>query len=498
MDTQGQIVHAWPTATNTQGAHLAPDGSVVVSFFDSSNVFPGVTGRLQKMDVDGNITWNLLVNGPDRLMHHDFYVLPNGNVLVMTVDNLLRSDALAAGRDPALLPAPNWFPETIIEIEQTGPTTGEIVWEWRSSDHFVQDYDPALPNYGAVADHPELIDINYPPAVLFVGDVHHCNGIDYDPDNDWIIISARQQDEFWLIDHSTTTAEAAGHTGGTRGRGGDLLWRWGNPEAYGRGTPADRQNFRQHDPRFIPDGFPGAGNITFFNNQVTATQSAVMEIELPLDPNGMPFLDPIRGVFGPEAPVWTYMDPALYSPFVSGAQRLENGNTLICQGMNRRLLEVSPAGDLVWEYIEPSPGGFIFQCDYVDRSMWTRVEEVSRSSGGIVSTSAIVDSSYAGHTYIVLGSLSVGGSTPLPGGLSLPFQADQLTVGMLSFPNTPLFINTLGLVGGTGRADSMIYIPGNLIDPALVGLEIELAYAVADGAGTFVKVSNPTVVRIRN
>ena len=65
--------------------------------------------------------------------------------------------------------------------------------------------------------------------------------------------------EFWIIDHGTTTAQAAGHTGGRRGRGGDLLYRWGNPRAYRAGTKADRKLFAQHNAHWIPKGLPGAG-----------------------------------------------------------------------------------------------------------------------------------------------------------------------------------------------------------------------------------------------
>ncbi len=501
VDGQGQLVHSWPNGSiNTQGVHLGPDGSAVIAAFDSNGAFPGVTGVLMKMDFDGNLTWHLSVNSAQRLMHHDFFVLPNGNVLIMTVDNLQQSHALAAGRDPALLPAPNWFPETIIEVEQTGQWSGQIVWEWRLMDHIVQDFDANLPNYGAVSDHPELVNINYPDRVLQIGDWTHCNGIDYDPVNDWIIISARAQNEVWLIDHSTTTAEAAGHTGGARGRGGDILWRWGNPECYGRGTPADRKLFFQHDPRFIPDGYPGAGNITIFNNQVVATptggESAVIEIELPLDGSGTPFLDPATGWFGPSAPVWSYMAPGFYSPFVSGAQRLKTGNTLICQGMSRRLFEVTPAGSVVWEYVDPSPAGFIFQCDHVERSMWARTDEVSRSLGGTISTTTLNDTSDAGNLYLLLATLSGPGSTPLAGGVTLPITADLLTMGMILYPNTPLFIDTFGAINAAGRADAQVFVPGNFLDPALVGAEIDLVYLKFDSANAPAATSNVTKVKI--
>src|SRR5690606_15913622 len=92
------------------------------------------------------------------------------------------------------------------------------------------------------------------------------NAIDYNPQLDQIMISTREFSELWIIDHSTTTAEAAGHTGGRSGKGGDILYRYGNPAAYNRGTRADQKFFYQHDAQWIEPGLPGAGNILVFNN----------------------------------------------------------------------------------------------------------------------------------------------------------------------------------------------------------------------------------------
>ncbi|MGK0204705.1 MAG: hypothetical protein ACI9S9_003790, partial [Planctomycetota bacterium] len=365
VDGQGTVVHSWPGIDNIS-VHMMDDGSLLRGVVEPAVGFPGTTGRLQKLDIDGNLTWDLLVSNAQRLMHHDIEPLPNGNVLLMVADVLPAAEAISNGRDPALLPSAEWLPESILEIQQTGPTTGQVVWEWHVQDHVVQDFNPAKSNFNVVANHPELVDINYPPVALPLGDWNHANGIDYDPINDWIVISARSQDEVWLIDHSTTTAEAAEHVGGVRGRGGDLLWRWGNPEAYDRGTALDRQLFQQHDPRFIPPMFPGAGHITIFNNQHLIDQSAVIEIELPVDGQGLPFIELASNVFGPAAPVWSFAEPGFYSSFVSSAQRLANGNTLICSGAQSRLFEVDASGQTVWSHQHPGTD-IIFHAHSVDR-----------------------------------------------------------------------------------------------------------------------------------
>ena len=94
----------------------------------------------------------------------------------------------------------------------------------------------------------------------------HFNSVDYNPELDQIVVSPREFGELWVIDRSTTIEEAAGRTGGNSGKGGSLLYRWGNPAAYKSGSRADQKLFYQHDPKWIPPGLPGAGNILVFNN----------------------------------------------------------------------------------------------------------------------------------------------------------------------------------------------------------------------------------------
>jgi hypothetical protein len=222
-------------------------------------------------------------------------------------------------------------------------------------DHLAQDVDPSKRNYGVVADHPELLDINYARVGGILGDGNwiHANSIDYNEYYDQIVFSARKTNEFYIIDHSTTTAEAAGHTGGAGGRGGDFLYRWGNPQVYDRGSAADQYFHGIHGVNWIDCGFPGAGNVLVFNNgdRVGSANdwSSVDEILLPL--NAECAYDIRRGEpFGPAAPVWTYGPYGFYAgTWGCGAFRLPDGHTLVCAGESGYVFEIDNAGTIVWD-----------------------------------------------------------------------------------------------------------------------------------------------------
>ncbi|HIG99592.1 MAG TPA: hypothetical protein HA258_03320, partial [Thermoplasmata archaeon] len=178
---------------------------------------------------------------------------------------------------------------------------------------------------------------------------------------DQIMISVHNFDEIWVIDHSTTTEEAIGHIGGNSGKGGDILYRWGNPMAYHAGTITDKKFFSQHDATWIDDSCPGAGNILVFNNgdnRPTGVYSSVDELIPPVNENGQYYREP-GSPFGPSNLIWSYTaDPpeSFYSGVFSGAQRLPDGNTLICDGVDGRFFEVTPEGTLIWQYSNPYPG----------------------------------------------------------------------------------------------------------------------------------------------
>jgi len=225
----------------------------------------GEGGRLEEFDWDGNLVWEFEYSSDQYLSHHDIAPLPNGSVLLLVVEKKSYEECLAAGFTPEMLRDGELIPDSVIEVQPTRPKGGKIVWEWHVWDHLVQDFDRTKANYGDMAAHPELNDVNCNgrPVPAFW---NHMNPIDYNPKLDQILLSVRGCNEIWVLDHSTTTQQAAGHTGGKAGKGGDLIYRWGNPAAYRRGTVSDKQLVQQHDAQWIPDGYPGAGHITIFNN----------------------------------------------------------------------------------------------------------------------------------------------------------------------------------------------------------------------------------------
>lgn len=351
IDEFGRVVHSWTdTSYNFWGApYLRENGNLI------RMSPPGGGGGAHMVEYDwyGNKVWDWLVFDSTYYQHHDIAPLPNGNVLVLARKLHTRDEFIAAGGDTSKMTGTTLFSEMVFEVMPTGPTSGSIVWEWSIMDHLIQDFDSTKANYGVVEDHPELLDLNF--GNKFENWLHG-NGINYNPDLDQIILSLRLMNEFWVIDHSTTTSEAAGHSGGPRGMGGDILYRWGNPQSYRAGDSSDQQLSWQHNAQWISSGCPGEGNILTFNNGNAWNYSSIVEISPTVDMLGN-YPQPSAGVpHEPASPTWIYMaDPpeSFYAYFISGCQRLHNGNTLMCNGPTGEIREVNPAGDIVWLYVNP-------------------------------------------------------------------------------------------------------------------------------------------------
>jgi PKD repeat protein len=360
IDMDGSLKHTW-TSDYPPGAcaKFRPNGNLVRLCNVNNPVFGGgKAGRVEERDWDDNVVWSYELSTDTQCFHHDFDFLPNGNLLLNFWMAYTKQDAIDAGRNPTYLTESGVWMAEAIEIQPVLPSGGNIVWEWNSFDHLVQDYDPSKPNYGDPAAHPELMDLNY--GQIAMADWLHVNAIAYNPDLDQIVLTVNGISEIWVIDHSTTTEEAAGHTGGNCGRGGDILYRWGNPQVYGAGTSADRKLFFQHNSHWIADGLSGAGDIMIFNNQAGYPTgqnfSSVLQITPPLNPDGTYYMT--DGVFGPETATWEYTSNPqnlFFSGSMSSSQRLPGGDTLICSAQQKWIFEVTPDGEVVWEYHNPYP-----------------------------------------------------------------------------------------------------------------------------------------------
>jgi Arylsulfotransferase (ASST) len=396
IDMEGRVVNTWKSdcqpglsAYFLENGHLLRTGQVKNPPFFGG----GSGGRIQEFTWDGKLVWDYTYVNDTQLPNHDVCKLPNGNVLINVWEKKSAKDAVAAGRRPETVGQADMLSAALLEVQPTGEKTGKIVWEWHAWDHLIQEFDAKQANHGDAAAHPERIDLNFGEATIaamvakpeelqklrsigYVGapgrkpqaaqpDWLHINSVAYNPELDQIMLSAFEFSEIWIIDHGTTTAEAAGRAGGKYGKGGDLLYRWGNPRAYRAGAVKNQKLFGQHNAHWIPKGLPGEGRVLIFNNgmkRIGGAYSSVDEIALPVDDKGR-YEAAAGKAFGPEKAVWSYSAPKrtdFYAPFISGAQRLANGDTLICSGTNGTVFEAAPKGEIVWKYVNPEKGNSPF------------------------------------------------------------------------------------------------------------------------------------------
>ncbi len=355
IDMKGRIVNTWESEYRPgMSVYLLENGGIFRCGMGNvgTGEFTG-SGVVQEFDWEGNLVWEYNFPNDSTRQHHDAIKLPSGNVLAVLWEIVTQEEAIALGRDPDLVTQRGLWVDYLMEVRPVGSDSAEVVWEWHALDHLVQEFDPTKPNAGRVADHPELLDFNYADPKA---DWLHINSVAYNEELDQIVISSPFINEIMIVDHSTTTEEAAGSTGGRAGRGGDILYRWGNPQVYD--AEGGQQLYFQHNAHWIPEGNRGAGNIMVFNNgdgRLEGEFSEVYEIVTPLQEDGTYALETGQS-YGPTAPVWSYSAPTpgdFYSPRISGAQRLPNGNTLICSGQDGWFFEVTPAGEIAWEYISP-------------------------------------------------------------------------------------------------------------------------------------------------
>ncbi|TDJ47171.1 MAG: hypothetical protein E2O51_01510 [Gammaproteobacteria bacterium] len=397
IDMHGQVVHMWPTPQNWPRGVSATHARLL----EDGTLERGSGSLFQIVSWDGEVIWEHREERPGITAHHEFRNIWNPKLdarTLMYVASMERTheEVLAVGADPAVRDNYASEPDGLVEVDMDG----NVIWQWNISDHLVNDINPDLPNYGVISEHPERMDPNFGHGVngsLF-GDWMHTNSFDYNQVLDQVVINNSTFSEFYVIDHGATfvpgdpeqSIELAASSAG------DFIYRWGNACVYDSGdcpsmsdeglssSNGHQQIFFSHDVQWIDERestsmneeLPGAGNFLIFNNGARmpgATYSSVLEIDpydgsrdegryLPQTVAGFEVTRPITGGMG-AAPqntskqiVWSFsstLPNAFFSSYLGGAQRLPNGNTLICSGAQGHLFEVTSAGEVVWEYVNP-------------------------------------------------------------------------------------------------------------------------------------------------
>ncbi len=396
LDMQGRVVHIWPVGTNP---HLLANGNVL----DAGTNDPSGFGTFKEVDWNGLTVWSYVESRATYHPHHDFTRIYNPKLkayttLIIANKDFTYAQLIEAGADPTRAPSTGAQLDAIVEVD----ASGTIVWEWCFFDHLVQDVASTKSNYvgsgKTIADYPNKLNLNLAGHNL-KADWLHCNSLDYNQSLDQIVINS-VQGEFYVIDHGNTflSGNPTGSISLAATSAGDFLYRFGDPARYDQGTKPSiledwtlsttghKQLGGAHDIQWIQEGLSGAGHFLVFNNaeylSEHAAQSYVMEINPYLDASG---IDTGKYVNPPDAGYVTLTRPAvtdnsprqvskqvvgnfysldsqtLFSTIGCSAQRLPNGNTLVCADTEGHILEVTPAGGTVWEYIVPLSGPTVYK-----------------------------------------------------------------------------------------------------------------------------------------
>lgn len=296
-DMEGKIVHQWTVHTSVQSyCRLLPNGNLLYPTHDRSEVARGTCG-LREIDPQGNVLWYYRCR-----TDHDFQLLNNGNLLIHTItDNMCPPLGAELKRQPYL-----------IEITRDK----ELIWEWQGGEHIEELESLLTPRqwqhvttraHGDFAfdwAHNNTCQVIPPNATWEKEKSDDAKAI-FKPGN--IVISYRSCDVIAVIERES----------------GKIVWAWGPGILDG-----------QHMPHMLDNG-----NILIFDNGTLRGYSRVIE------------LNPIT-----EELEWEYLgEPKerFLSRYISSAQRLPNGNTLICEGGKGRLFEVTPEKEIVWDFVNP-------------------------------------------------------------------------------------------------------------------------------------------------
>ncbi|RTR39679.1 DUF1566 domain-containing protein [Shewanella canadensis] len=338
IDQQKNTLHSWQSNYRPglsvylmDGGELLRPGAITNKPTTFSGQTGGSAGVIEILNWNSDVVWSTSLATDSYLSHHDVEVLPNGNILAIVWEAKTAEEALALGRTS--VSGDTLWADAVYEVcragEQSSCTDGEIVWRWSSWDHVVQDVDSSITQtyVSDIGEHTDKVDLNF-----FNGsgsaDWTHVNSVDYNSAADQILISVRNFSEYWVIDHSDASQ--------------GIVSRVGNPPAHG--GDGEQTLFVQHDAQFIDSGTPGEGNILVFNNGANRPEGNYSSVD-EFCFNGEDCT--------PGELVNSYSEGVsgeFYADHISGAQRLENGNTLVCEGTEGRLFEYNASHEVVWEY----------------------------------------------------------------------------------------------------------------------------------------------------
>ena len=352
IDNCGHLLHEWNDVAAQYHPKLMPNGNIIYIESFSRDIV--------EKDWNDNTINKLSINSSNIFLDYEVIIMPNGNYLCLARKSFSQSQFESLGYNYGSTQGDGiGNPSQVDMVVEVDRNTGNIVWQWNVADHVIQERDPSKGNFGVVADHPELLNMDAIATYDWTfQESFMINGFDYNAELDQIVLSIRKMSEIVIIDHSTTTAEAAGHSGGNSGKGGDILYRWGNPQNYGQGDGTERELYFQHNPNWIKYGSL-KGNIIMYNNGLNrpgTNYSAVPIINTEVDVNG-DYTIQGNGIYSPEEPSLEYSPGpsglgyyGFYSGYTSAAKILTNGNVLVTVGGDDEIFEMTPDGSVVWIY----------------------------------------------------------------------------------------------------------------------------------------------------
>jgi len=195
--------------------------------------------------------------------------------------------------------------------------------------------------------------INYLGSSTDLSNWLHINSIDYNHEYNQILISSRNFNELYVIDHSTSISEAKTDSGGRSDKGGDLLFRFGNPEAFGEPELYDQVLFGQHDAQWISTNSVLNNAFSLFNNEyIPFLSSQLLIVNNPIHEGGTYTPEVLQDV-NDSLIIYEYTSENFYSKILSGLTILPNGNKLVTEGFTGRVFELNTFDKIVWEYIFP-------------------------------------------------------------------------------------------------------------------------------------------------